>query len=102
MFVLWCRLLEEEAAKRAELEQIHLRQQQAISQTQAEKEELERKRLAKEGALQAAMQQLQQLESERQGALEQYEVLHMLLALCVFEYFHSVFLTCSTGSVLTV
>lgn len=69
-----CRLLEEEVTKRAELEQIHLYQQQTISQTQAEKQELERERLAKESALQAAMEQLQQLESDRHGALEQYEV----------------------------
>ncbi|KAI2653494.1 Switch-associated protein 70 [Labeo rohita] len=66
-------LLEEEVSKRAELEQIHLYQQQTISQTQAEKQELERERLAKESALQSAMQQLHQLEADRQGALEQYE-----------------------------
>ncbi len=69
-----CRLLEEEVSKRSELEQIHLYQQQTISQTQAEKQELERERLVKESALQSAMQQLQQLEDDRQGALEQYEV----------------------------
>ncbi len=69
-----CRLLEEEVSKRAELEQIHLYQQQTISQTQAEKQELEREQLVKESALQSAMQQLQQLEDDRQGALEQYEV----------------------------
>uniref|UniRef100_A0A3Q4HD50 Switch-associated protein 70 n=1 Tax=Neolamprologus brichardi TaxID=32507 RepID=A0A3Q4HD50_NEOBR len=63
----------EEAKKRAELEQIHLQQKQAISVTVAEKEELEKERLAKESALQAAMKQLEQLELERQGALEQYE-----------------------------
>lgn len=73
---VWCRLLEEEASKRSELEQIHLQQQQAISQTKAEKEELEKARLEKESALQGAMQQLQRLETERQSALEQYEVLH--------------------------
>uniref|UniRef100_A0AAZ3Q6Y6 Uncharacterized protein n=1 Tax=Oncorhynchus tshawytscha TaxID=74940 RepID=A0AAZ3Q6Y6_ONCTS len=67
------RLLEEESAKRAELEQIHLQQQRAISQTQAEKQELESERLAKEMALQAAMLQLERLERERHGALEQYE-----------------------------
>lgn len=71
---VWSRLLEEEAAKRAELEQIHLQQQQAISETEAEKQELEKERLAKENALQAAMTQLEKLESERQGALEQYQV----------------------------
>lgn len=67
-------MLEEEATKRAELEQIHLRQQRAISETEAEKQELEKERLAKESALQAAMQQLEHLEKERQGALEQYQV----------------------------
>lgn len=67
-------MLEEEATKRAELEQIHLRQQQAISETEAEKQELEKERVAKENALQAAMKQLEQLEQERQGALEQYQV----------------------------
>ncbi|GLD74551.1 switch-associated protein 70b, partial [Lates japonicus] len=70
---LWGRLLEEEATKRAELEQIHLRQQRAISETEAEKQELEKERLAKESALQAAMKQLEHLEQERQGALEQYQ-----------------------------
>lgn len=74
IYVLWTRLLEEEAKKRAELEQIHLQQKQAISVTVAEKEELEKERLAKESALQAAMKQLEELELERQGALEQYEV----------------------------
>lgn len=69
-----CRLLEEESAKRAELEQHHLRQQRAISETEAEKQELEKERLAKENALQAAMAQLEDLEKERQGALEQYQV----------------------------
>lgn len=71
---VWGRLLEEEAEKRAELEQVHLRQQRAISETEAEKQELERERLAKESALQAAMKQLEELEQERQGALEQYQV----------------------------
>lgn len=71
---VWSRLLEEEATKRSELEQIHLRQQRAISETEAEKQELEKERLAKESALQAAMTQLEQLEQERQGALEQYQV----------------------------
>lgn len=68
------RLLEEETTKRAELEQIHLRQQRAISETEAEKQELEKERAAKENALQAAMDQLEHLEKERQGALEQYQV----------------------------
>ncbi|KTG35277.1 hypothetical protein cypCar_00003342 [Cyprinus carpio] len=73
-------LLEEEVSKRAELEQIHLYQQETISQTQAEKQELERERLAKESALQSAMQQLQQLEADRRGALEQYEEVMKKLA----------------------
>lgn len=73
-FCVWTRLLEEEATKRAELEQIHLRQQRAISETEAEKQELEKERLAKESALQAAMEQLDVLEQERRGALEQYQV----------------------------
>ena len=68
------RLLEEESAKRAELEQIHLQQQRVMSQTQAEKQELESEQLAKEQALQAAMLQLESLERERQGALAQYQV----------------------------
>ncbi|KAG8001563.1 Switch-associated protein 70 [Nibea albiflora] len=66
-------LLEEEAAKRAELEEIHLQQQRALSQTEAEKQELEADRLAKERDLQAAMLQLDSLEKERHGALEQYK-----------------------------
>lgn len=69
------RLLEEEATKRAELEQLHLQQQRAISETEAEKQELEKERVAKENALQAAMEQLEHLEEERQGALEQYQVM---------------------------
>jgi len=71
---VWISLLEEEATKRAELEQIHLRQQRAISKTEAEKQELEKERLAKESALQAAMKQLDELEQERQGALQEYQV----------------------------
>lgn len=71
---MWIRLLDEEAAKRAELEQIHLRQQRAISETEAEKQELEKERQVKESALQAAMKQLEELEKERQGALQQYQV----------------------------
>ena len=39
-----CRLLEEESTKREELEKIHLRQQRAISETEAEKKELEKER----------------------------------------------------------
>ncbi|XP_056268838.1 switch-associated protein 70 isoform X1 [Pseudoliparis swirei] len=65
---LQARLLEEEAAKRAQLERIHLQQQRALFQTEAEKQELVAEQLAKERALQAAMLQL-----ERHGALEQYE-----------------------------
>jgi len=67
-------LLEEEAAKRAELEQIHLQQQMALSQTEAEKQELMAERMAKERDLEAAMLQLGRLEKERHGALEQYKV----------------------------
>ncbi|TWW76074.1 Switch-associated protein 70 [Takifugu flavidus] len=67
------RLLEEEATKRVELEQLHLHQQRTISETEAEKQELQKERVAKENALQAAMEQLEHLEKERQGALEQYQ-----------------------------
>lgn len=72
------RLLEEEAAKRAELEQIHLQQQRALSQTEAEKEELKAEQLAKERDLHAAMQQLERLQQERHGALQQYEVRNII------------------------
>lgn len=72
--LLFNRLLEEEAAKRAELEQIYLKQQRTLTQTEAEKEELMAEQLAKERELQAASQQLDRLEKERQGALEQYQV----------------------------
>lgn len=68
--------------KRSELEQIHLRQQQAITETEAEKQELEKERLAKESALQAAMKQLEQLEQERQGTLEQYQVSVLQYCFC--------------------
>uniref|UniRef100_A0A8C6KQP0 Switch-associated protein 70 n=1 Tax=Nothobranchius furzeri TaxID=105023 RepID=A0A8C6KQP0_NOTFU len=71
---LQTRLLEQEAAKRAELEQIYLQQQRTLSQTEAEKEELRAEQLAKERELQAATQLLERLESERHGALEQYQV----------------------------
>ncbi|KAK5901764.1 hypothetical protein CesoFtcFv8_007092 [Champsocephalus esox] len=64
---------EEEAVKRAELEEFHRQQQRAIAETKAEKQELERERLIKESELQAAMKQLDQLEEDRQGALEQYQ-----------------------------
>ncbi|XP_058485682.1 switch-associated protein 70 [Solea solea] len=70
---LQSRLLEEEAAKRAELERIHLRQQGALSRTEAEKQVLVSERRAKERELQVAVLQLETLEKERQGALEQYE-----------------------------
>lgn len=70
------RLLEEEALKRTELEQIHLQQQRVLSQTEAERQELAAEQLAKERELQTAVQQLQRLEKERQGALEQYQVRH--------------------------
>lgn len=68
------RLLEEEAAKRLELEQLHLQQQRMLTQSKAEKQELEAIQQARERDLQAAMLQLDSLEKERQGALEQYEV----------------------------
>lgn len=68
------RLLEEESAKRAELEKWHLEQQQTLQVTEAEKQELENQRMMKEHALQVAMQQLGQLEMDRKQALEQYEV----------------------------
>ena len=74
-------MLEEEAVKRAELEEFHLQQQRAIAETKAEKQELERERLIKENALQAAMKQLDQLEEDRQGALEQYQVREMWITL---------------------
>uniref|UniRef100_A0A8D0L9E9 Switch-associated protein 70 n=1 Tax=Sphenodon punctatus TaxID=8508 RepID=A0A8D0L9E9_SPHPU len=70
---LQARLLEEESAKRVELEKWHLQQQQTIQLTEAENQELENQRVMKECALQAAMQQLEQLELERKHALEQYE-----------------------------
>ncbi|TFK00303.1 autism susceptibility protein 2 protein-like [Platysternon megacephalum] len=70
---LQARLLEEESAKRAELEKWHLQQQQTILMTEAEKQELETQRIIKERALQVAMQQLEQLELERKQTLEQYE-----------------------------
>ncbi|CAM2115501.1 switch-associated protein 70 isoform X1 [Caretta caretta] len=70
---LQARLLEEESAKRADLEKWHLQQQQAILMTEAEKQELEAQRVIKDRALQVAMQQLEQLELERKRALEQYE-----------------------------
>ncbi|TNM91077.1 hypothetical protein fugu_003366 [Takifugu bimaculatus] len=70
---LQARLLDEETGKRAELEQLHLSQQMALSQTEAEKQELVAEQLAKERQLQAAMSQLDKLESERQEALEKYK-----------------------------
>lgn len=80
--MLSCRLLEEEAAKRAELEQMHLQQQRILSQTVAEKQEMVAEQLAKERKLQAAQVQLERLERERQGALEQYKVRsHMWMCL---------------------
>lgn len=66
-------LLDEEVRKRSELEQIHLQQQRAISQTQQEKEQLEQQKFVQDRALQTAMQQLELLEQQRQGALEEYE-----------------------------
>lgn len=74
-FFLHPRLLEEEAGKREELEQLHLHQQRALSQTEAEKQELVAEQVAKERQLNAAMFQLDKLEKERQEALEQYKVI---------------------------
>lgn len=68
------RLLEEETSKRAELEQLHLQQQRALSQTKAEKQELVAMQLTKDRDLQAARLQLDKLESEQQEALEKYKV----------------------------
>uniref|UniRef100_A0A3P9HL98 Switch-associated protein 70 n=1 Tax=Oryzias latipes TaxID=8090 RepID=A0A3P9HL98_ORYLA len=70
---LQSRLLQEEAAKRAELEQLHLQQQRELVQTEVEKKELIAEQQAKDRDLQAAALQLQRLEKERQDALEQYE-----------------------------
>lgn len=69
-----CRLLQEEANKRRELEQIHRQQQEILSQSQKEKEELERERAEKESALQAAQEQLESLRRQREGAQEEYMV----------------------------
>ncbi|KAG8548466.1 hypothetical protein GDO81_025293 [Engystomops pustulosus] len=71
--LLQTRLLEEEAAKRAMLEDLHKEQEMTIKMTEAEKKELESMQEMKEKALQEAMQQLEQLERERIAALEQYE-----------------------------
>lgn len=59
--------------KRAELEQMHVQQQRALSQSQAEKEALEAQQQAKERKLQDAMEQLERLERQRHGAVHQYE-----------------------------
>lgn len=69
-----CRLLQEEASKRLELEQIHLQQQEVLSQSQKEKVELEKEKAEKERALQAAQEQLENLKRQRQGAQEEYMV----------------------------
>lgn len=75
MFVCFiCRLLQEEASKRFELEQIHKQQLQILSQSQKEKEELERERAEKERALRAAQEQLESLTRQREGAQEEYMV----------------------------
>ncbi|XP_063802518.1 switch-associated protein 70 isoform X1 [Pseudophryne corroboree] len=71
--LLQTRLLEEEAAKRAKMEELHREQEMTIKMTEAEKKELENSQAIKEQALQEAMQQLEQLEKERMEALEQYE-----------------------------
>lgn len=69
------RLLEQEAKKRIELEEIYKQQQQVLSQSQKEKEDLEKERSEKERALQAAREQLESLEKQRQGAQEEYKVM---------------------------
>lgn len=74
MFVLNTRLLDEEVAKRFELERLHSEQQRVLSQTEAEKQELVAVRKTKERELSSAMEQLDNLEKERQGALQQFEV----------------------------
>ncbi|XP_073417734.1 switch-associated protein 70 [Dendrobates tinctorius] len=71
--LLQTRLLEEEATKRAMLENLHKEQEMMIKMNEEEKKELEAMQAAKEEALQEAMQQLEQLEKERIAALEQYE-----------------------------
>ncbi|XP_069821131.1 switch-associated protein 70 [Dendropsophus ebraccatus] len=71
--LLQTRLLEEEATKRAMLEQLHKEQEMTIKMTEAENKELVTIQERKEKALQEAMQQLEQLENERIAALEQYE-----------------------------
>lgn len=68
------RLLDEEVAKRSELERLHLQQQTVLSQTEAEKQELVAVREAKERELSRAMEQLDMLKKEQQGALQQFEV----------------------------
>ncbi|XP_077142767.1 switch-associated protein 70 isoform X2 [Ranitomeya variabilis] len=71
--LLQARLLEEEATKRAMLENLHREQEMMIKMNEEEKKELEAMQAMKEEALQEAMQQLEQLEKERIAALEQYE-----------------------------
>lgn len=68
------RLLDDEVAKRSELERLHQQQQKVLSQTEAEKQELVAVREAKERELSTAMDQLDRLEKEQQGALQQFEV----------------------------
>ncbi|XP_053576569.1 switch-associated protein 70 [Bombina bombina] len=71
--LLQAQLLEEEAAKRAMLEKLHVEQEMAIKITEAEKKQLEDIRETKEKALEEAMRQLEQLEKERILALQQYQ-----------------------------
>ncbi|XP_051756811.1 switch-associated protein 70 [Ctenopharyngodon idella] len=70
---LQARLLQEEANKRRELEQIHLQQQEVLSLSQKEKAELEKEKAEKERALQAAQEQLENLKRQRQGVQEEYK-----------------------------
>uniref|UniRef100_A0A4W3JBS4 Switching B cell complex subunit SWAP70a n=1 Tax=Callorhinchus milii TaxID=7868 RepID=A0A4W3JBS4_CALMI len=78
---LQARLLEEECAKRADLERLHLQQQQAIQMTEAEKQELEKQRAKKDLELKIAMEQLEQLALERVQVLEQYDEISKKLEL---------------------
>ncbi|KAM4017944.1 switch-associated protein 70 isoform 2-T2 [Anomaloglossus baeobatrachus] len=71
--LLQTRLLEQEATKRAMLENLHKEQEMMIKMNEEEKKELEAMQAMKEEALKEAMQQLEQLEKERIAALQQYE-----------------------------
>lgn len=91
---MFCRLLLEEESKRAELEQIHLQQQDVLSQSQKEKKELEKEKAEKDRALQAALEQLESLKQKRQGAQEEYKV-----AFSTIYHVHFIILTFSFSSI---